>query len=194
MEPVAAISVERVPTASLIPHPANARRGDVEVIKESLIAHGQFVPLVAQRSTRHIVKGNHTWQAADELGLAKVDVVWLDVDDDQALRIMLVDNRTADLGRYEEQSLTDLLAGLDGLAGTGYEAGDLDARLASLVNDAADAGAWDERDARAVLLAYPVAEHAALVARLDVLAARFGVESYSDVVVALIALEEPKCK
>jgi ParB-like chromosome segregation protein Spo0J len=192
MHPVTALTVERVSPSSLIEHPANARRGDVEVIKESIAAHGQFVPLVAQRSTRHVIKGNHTLRAAVELGLESVDVVFLDVDDDQALRIMLIDNRISDLGTYEEQSLTALLAGLSDLAGTGYEPGDLDARLASLVNDAADAS-WEERDARSILLTYPVDEHAAVVANLDRHAARLGLDSYSDVVLALIKQELPKC-
>lgn len=193
MKPITDLTVERVPIASLTPHPANARRGDVEVIAESLAAHGQFSPIVVQRSTRHIVKGNHTFAAAIALGWADIDVAFIDVDDDQALRIMLVDNRSSDLGAYAEQSLTELLAELDSLAGTGYEAGDLDARLASLVSDSLDTN-WDDRDARSILLTYPADRHATVCARLDALAAQFNVDSYSDVVSALIAQELPKCK
>jgi len=182
---------ERVPLDSIHPHPDNARRGDIDAICDSLQVHGQFVPLIVQRSTNHIVKGNHTWLAARQLGFEFVDAAFIDVDDDQALRILLVDNRAADLGGYEEQSLTALLAGLNDLVGTGYEPGDLDARLASL--DAGPDAGWDELDSRSILLTYTVDEHAALCARLDVLAAQFGFESYSEVVAALIEEELPKC-
>jgi hypothetical protein len=42
------------------------------------------------------------------------------VDDETALRILLADNKTADLGSYDEDLLTELLDGLDTLAGTGW--------------------------------------------------------------------------
>jgi hypothetical protein len=158
----------------------------LDVIADSLQVHGQFSPLIVQRSTGNIVKGNHTWLAAQLLGFELVDVAFIDVDDDQALRILLVDNRSSDLGGYEEQSLTDLLASLNDLAGTGYDPGDLDARLASLAA-APDVGSWDERDTRTVLLAYPAAEHADMCDRLDVLAERFGVPDYSAVVARLVS-------
>lgn len=41
-----------------------------------------------------VLAGNHTLQAARELGMAEVTVTQLDVDEEQARRIMLVDNRT----------------------------------------------------------------------------------------------------
>jgi ParB-like chromosome segregation protein Spo0J len=177
--------VERVPLDSIHPHPDNARRGDLDVIADSLQVHGQFSPLIVQRSTGNIVKGNHTWLAAQMLGFELVDVAFIDVDDDQALRILLVDNRAADLGGYEEQSLTDLLASLNDLVGTGYDPGDLDARLASLAAPP-DAG-WEDRDTKAVLLAYPADEHAVVVANLDAVAARLGAVSHAEVVAALVA-------
>ena len=51
-------------------------------------------------------------------------VVWLDVDDQRALRILLVDNRTNDLADYADSRLAALLSELragSGLGGTGYE-------------------------------------------------------------------------
>lgn len=48
--------------------------------------------------------------------ITSVPVVWLDVDDATAKRIMLADNRTADLATYDEQILAEALASLEGLA------------------------------------------------------------------------------
>lgn len=187
MEPTAKLTVRKIPIGSVTEHPSNARRGDLATIRDSLAVHGQFAPIVVQKSSGHIIKGNHTHRAAVELGWRKIDAILLDIDDDRALRILLVDNRASDLGDYREQSLTDLLASLDDLTGTGYEPGDLDARLAQL--DAGPGAGWEDRDARSILLAYPVAEHAAVCDRLDAIGADLGLDSYAEVVTALIAKE-----
>ena len=64
--------------------------------------------------------------------MAEVAVTLLDVDEEQARRIMLVDNRTNDLAGYDEQLLAELLSELPDLAGTGYGPADLDALLVEL--------------------------------------------------------------
>ncbi|CAA9478599.1 MAG: hypothetical protein AVDCRST_MAG17-11 [uncultured Solirubrobacterales bacterium] len=58
---------------------------------------------MVQRSTRAVVAGNHSLQAARELGLEEVSVTLLDIDDEQAKQIMLVDNRTNDLASYDDR-------------------------------------------------------------------------------------------
>jgi len=129
----ATLGVEQVPIDSVQPHPANARRGDVEAIKLSLETHGQYAPIVVQRSTGYVVKGNHTLAAARALGWAEVGVVFVDVSDDQAARIMLVDNATSDAGTYDAQSMQELIDQLEGdLAGTGYDAESIDDLLRTL--------------------------------------------------------------
>lgn len=111
------------------PHPRNPRNGDTEAIVESIRANGLYRPLYAQRSTGCILAGNHTYAAALELGATALPVIWLDVDDDRAERIMLVDNRSADLGTYDDGLLVALLRDLDdteaSLLGTGYTEDDL---------------------------------------------------------------------
>jgi ParB-like chromosome segregation protein Spo0J len=188
------LTAHPLPLGQLVEHPDNARRGNVDAIANSLQAHGQFAPIVVQRSTGYVIKGNHTVRAARQLGWDSLSAVTLDVDDDQAKRILLADNRTSDLGVYDETSLTDLLASLGGdLSGTGYDDGDLDARLAALaVEDTQGVSAheelegWAGKDARTVLLTYTVAEHARLSDLLDVLCERFDVDSYSAVVKRLV--------
>jgi ParB-like chromosome segregation protein Spo0J len=119
-------TIERVPVSSLEPYPGNPRRGDVDAIAESLQANRQYAPLIAQKSTRYVLAGNHTLQAAVKLGWETVTVAWVDVDDDHALRILLSANRTADLAGYDDRALAAVLNDLDGdLQGTGYAAREL---------------------------------------------------------------------
>lgn len=124
-----------VPLAQLHPHPENPRRGDVDQIAESIGANGFYGAVVAQRSTGHILAGNHRYLAARRRGLAQLPVVWVDVDDDRARRILLADNRTGDLAAYSNDGLLALLEGLaltpEALAGTGYDPAALDDLRAS---------------------------------------------------------------
>lgn len=117
-----------LPISDLTPYPGNPRRGNVDAIKDSLEANGQFRPLVVQAGTNYVLAGNHTLQAAEALGWTEVACWLLEVDDDKAKRIVLADNRTSDLGWYDDNDLLSLLNGLDeagGLAGTGYGYDDL---------------------------------------------------------------------
>lgn len=111
---------EIVAVDDLKEHPQNPRRGDVEVIGESMDANGWYGVVVAQRSTGFILAGNHRYRVAKSKGAERVPVIWKEVDDQTALRILLADNKTADAGEYDEETLTELLSGLETLEGTGY--------------------------------------------------------------------------
>lgn len=125
--------IRRTPIADLALHPQNPRQGDIGAIAESIDTNGWFGTVVAQVSTGHVLAGNHRVQAAAHLGMDKVPVHWVDVDDEHALRILLADNRASDLADNDDHYLADLLTALvateDGLAGTGYDADDLDLLL-----------------------------------------------------------------
>jgi hypothetical protein len=127
------LTPRRVPIAELIYHPQNVRDHDLPKLRASLRAHGQFASVVRQASTGYVIKGNGTMEAAAAEGWDALDVVTLDVDDDQALRILLIDNATSDGASNRVDGLADLLASLDGdLTGTGYTGDDLAALMASL--------------------------------------------------------------
>src|SRR5262245_475182 len=122
--------LELVALDPLTPHPDNPRKGSLPAIADSLDANGFYGTLVVQRSTRRILAGNHRWLAARNAGLESLPVMWVDVDDEAAMRILLADNRTNDLAGYDEQALLDLLDGMavtpEALAGTGYDYAQLD--------------------------------------------------------------------
>lgn len=115
-------------------HPRNVRQGDVGAIALSLSTHGQYRPIVVQQSTGQILAGNHTYKAAVSLGWDKVAVNLVDCTDDEALRILLADNRANDLASYDDAGLLEVLKELAGtplqLEQTLYELSDLDDLIA----------------------------------------------------------------
>lgn len=124
--------VEEVAVGTIACHPANARRGNVERIVESIRANGFYNPLIVQRSTGYILAGNHRYKAALEVGLETVPVVFVECDDRQARRIMLADNKTSDRGGYDKDALAGLLQevlGDGGLVGTAWDATEVDKLL-----------------------------------------------------------------
>ena len=123
------------PINSVKPHPKNVRQGDVGAIAQSLQTHGQYTPILTQKKTGHIVKGNHTWAAAKVLGWEEIAVLELDITDRKALELLLTDNKTSDQAMYDDNALAELLESLAkdkrSLEGTGYNGDDLDDLLAS---------------------------------------------------------------
>lgn len=124
----------------LKPHPSNVRQGDVGAISVSLEQHGQYRPIVVQKSTGYILAGNHTYKAALSLKWKEIAATYVDCDDDQALRILLIDNRANDLASYDDTALVEMLKALmetdTQLAGTGFDPSDLDQLLRDLEMDA----------------------------------------------------------
>lgn len=113
------------PIDSIRPHAQNARRGDISAIAASLAENGQYRPLVANRNTGELLAGNQTYAAARMLGWTEVAVVWIEVSETDAKRILLADNKTHDMGGYVDPLLAELIQDIldeDAalLFGTGY--------------------------------------------------------------------------
>jgi site-specific DNA-methyltransferase (adenine-specific) len=123
-------------------HPRNPRRGDVAAVAASLARFGQVKPIVVQRSTGFVIAGNHVLRAALSLDWTEIAANVEDLDDAEAIALMLADNRTAELGGYDDTLLAAILAeqqAADNLAATGYDVDDVAALLA-------EAGLIEERD------------------------------------------------
>jgi DNA modification methylase len=113
-----------VPIDSVTLHPRNPRHGDVAAVRASLDRFGQRKPIVVQASTRYVVAGNHLLQAARALGWEQIAANVQDMDDAEATAFMLADNRTSDLGAYDDALLAEILAeqgSLDNLVATGFD-------------------------------------------------------------------------
>jgi ParB family chromosome partitioning protein len=102
----------RVPIEFLKPNPRNPRKafldGELEELAESIRQHGVIQPIVA-RPVRgapdhfEIIAGERRWRAAQRAGLHDVPIVPVEVSDNDALQIMIVENvQREDLNAMEE--------------------------------------------------------------------------------------------
>jgi ParB-like nuclease domain len=127
-----------VPITDIRPHPKNPRAGDIGAISQSIAHNGFYGACVVQQSTGYILVGNHRHQAAAHEGAATLPVIWVNVDDETARRILVSDNRSNDLSSYNHQALAELLASIQSeqgdLTGTLYDQEDYDRLLSDLAN------------------------------------------------------------
>lgn len=132
----ASLDALRVPVESLKHYGKNPRAGNVDLIAESLQVNGQYRPVVVNSRTSEVLAGNHTLRAVKHLGWTEIAATFVDVNDEQAARIVLVDNRANDVATYDDVALAGLLEdlGVGNLAGTGFS----DASLAELLASASD--------------------------------------------------------
>ena len=120
--------IEKTKIKSLRPYPDNPRISNLDLIKESLSEHGQYRPITVNKDNT-ILAGNHTWEAMKELGHEYIYINRVDVDDETARRIVLVDNRLNDLSNYDKDKMTKLLnyfMEIGQLEGTGFSPDDVD--------------------------------------------------------------------
>lgn len=128
-------------------HPDNYNNGDLDEIIQSIEINGMYRPIYVQRSTGYIFAGNHTWEACKTLGATQVPVVFADIDDNTALRIMLADNHIAQMARPDDAALLKILEHLDAndsLMGSSYGQSDLLAyrALAEIPTDYQEFAQW----------------------------------------------------
>lgn len=149
------LTVHELPVGDLALLPGNPRQGDIGAVAESMRTNGVYQPIIVNKGTHtgrpmEVIAGNHRAQAAQSLGHETIPTVLLDVDDDQAHRIAVADNRTSDLATYDDEALLAMLRSLDGLDGTGFDDDDLDSLAASL-----DVGLPDEVEDPTTPSAFP---------------------------------------
>ena len=113
--------------------PGNAKQGDVQAIRESVEAHGQYRSLIVRSHDGHltVLAGNHTLLAIRDLGHDAARCEIITCDDETATKINLADNKLASLGAYDSEALSALLTTLETYEGTGYT----DAEIGDLLDD-----------------------------------------------------------
>lgn len=92
----------------LVPDPNNARvhnERNIEAIKNSLRLYGQVRPITVRKKGKIVIAGNGTLQSATELGWTKIAATFVDMDDIQAAGYGIADNRTAELARWDLETV-----------------------------------------------------------------------------------------
>lgn len=125
-----------LPLHDLHPYRGNPRNGNTDLIKASLLEHGQYRPAVVNHTDDGymVLVGNHMVQAMRELYEEHPDGGWdsvwvhvVQLGEQQARRLALTDNRVSDLATYDHELLLAELEALDVLEGTGWADTDLEA-------------------------------------------------------------------
>lgn len=101
-----------VPIESVKPHPSNNNEGDIKAIRGSMQANDFYGACIVQKSSGYIVAGNHRWLVAKEDGLTELPVIFVDIDDRHALRILIADNATARRAKINAEATYRILKAL----------------------------------------------------------------------------------
>ena len=184
-----------VPLDDLHPHPRNPRRGAVPEVAKSLDRFGQQRPVLALPDGT-LVAGHHVWRAARELGWNRIAVVRSDLPSHDVEGYLLADNRTSDLGSYDDALLGDLLRDLaeDGtLDGTGWSPEDVGEILASEPPppepEPQPREPEESAEVREVTLTLAADEHRLFMQRVRGLSREYGTGGPTDTVVEAVARE-----
>lgn len=93
--------------------PANENVHDdasIAAIAASLDRFGQRTPIVVNKKTGYIAKGNGTWLGARKLGWTKLAMVFVTDDANTHTGYRLADNRTAQLAHFDDERLAASIA------------------------------------------------------------------------------------
>jgi hypothetical protein len=144
---------EYMPLDQLRPNPDNPKRHSIDELRKSMGRWGYVEPVVVDERTGLLVAGHgrrelllddlaagreppEGVEVADDGGwLVPVNRGWASADDDEAYGYLVASNRLPELGGWHTDLLTEglrRLAEVDGLAGVGYTAEELEDMLAVL--------------------------------------------------------------
>jgi len=109
------LAVQYVNLDSLIVNERNSREhgDDVLQIAKSIKHFGWTNPILLQKGTNKIIGGHGRALAALKLGIEQVPVIYLGLDDLDARRYTITDNRTAENSKWNMPILKDELAELN---------------------------------------------------------------------------------
>jgi ParB family chromosome partitioning protein len=113
-------TARRVPVEFITPNPRNPRRiftdSELNELAQSIKERGVIQPIVVRaargkKDSYEIIAGERRWRASQKAGLHEVPIVLLDVTDEEALELAIIENvQRADLNPLEEASGYQALA------------------------------------------------------------------------------------
>lgn len=122
---------EWVDRSALTPWKKNPRKNKhaIKPLAEAIERMGFGAPIVARKLDGRVIAGHTRLLAAESLGMDRVPVRWVDVDDRTADMMALADNKLGELAEWDEPMLMAELGelGLDDAALAGWDSKELDA-------------------------------------------------------------------
>ena len=110
------MEIQKIELSKLVPYKDNVRihqKRNLDTIKNSMREFGQYKNIVVRKGTMEILCGNGTYEAAKALGWDSLMCNLVDVDDEKARALMIVDNRSSDLSQNDDKALLELLKDFD---------------------------------------------------------------------------------
>lgn len=117
------MKIEELEIDKIIPYENNPRKNKnaVDTVAKSIREFGFKVPVILDRENV-IVAGHTRVLAAEQLGLKKVPVIYADdLTDEQIKAFRLVDNKTAELSKWDLEKLDEELSRIAGIDMTQFE-------------------------------------------------------------------------
>lgn len=115
-----------MPVEWIQPHPDNPNEGDQKALEESIDELGFYGAILVRQLDEfeyQILGGEHRWTDTKARGEETIPVLILhDVDDNEALKILLGDNEITRRGSYNHPKLKKILTALPDIRGTGFPA------------------------------------------------------------------------
>jgi len=184
-----------VPLKKLTLDPENARLHsieNIEAIKASLAEFGLRKPIIINPD-RIVLAGNGTVRAARELGWTEISAIVFHGTPEEERAFAIADNRSAELGTWDEVGLAELLTSLDDglLAAAGYTPMAVDDLLAEIQeSQTITLPDVDDRFAamatRSLICTYPRADYDKVIALFGAARARYGFDSNSETLAHLL--------
>lgn len=114
-----------VPIEMLIPRRDNPRKNDIAAkqLAKTILEVGWGAPVLVQKETGLVIGGHTRLKAAKELGLKRLPVRLVDVDDRRAKAMALADNRVGELAEWDWAGLASDLSefGLEEVEALGFD-------------------------------------------------------------------------
>ena len=115
--------ITKLKLSEIITDPMNSRVHDVhniDIIKKSLLKFGQYRPFVIQKSNNYIRVGNGMYQAMIQIAKQQnknieqiqVNCIVLDISDEQASTLSILDNKSSDLSYNDNNKLGEIFKNL----------------------------------------------------------------------------------
>tara|TARA_R110000824_G_scaffold110918_4_gene259134 strand:- start:8758 stop:9381 length:624 start_codon:yes stop_codon:yes gene_type:complete len=200
------MNITKRKVSELVEDSNNSRAHDgrnISAIEKSLEEFGQQKPIVITKENK-VIAGNGTLVAAMQLGWQEIDVVVTTLTAAKQAGFAIADNRTGELSAWDNESLANTMAELskDGfdMDALGFNKGEIDQMLSTLSDlevtptETSDfpygfnksKEEYENNTIKTIQLFFDIKKYGKVVDALETEKTKRGMESYPDVMIALL--------